>query len=65
MEKSSVLMKVPAVDLRAQYARLREEMQKAIHEVLESQGFILGPKVEALEKEIASYCHTAYAVGVA
>jgi dTDP-4-amino-4,6-dideoxygalactose transaminase len=65
MEKSSVMMKVPSVDLRAQYSRLREEMQKAIHEVLESQSFILGPKVEALEKEIARYCHTSYAVGVA
>jgi dTDP-4-amino-4,6-dideoxygalactose transaminase len=58
-------MKVPSVDLRAQYATLREEMQKAIHEVLESQGFILGSKVETLEHEIAAYCRTQYAVGVA
>ncbi len=59
------MMKVPSVDLHAQYASLREEIQKAINEVMESQGFILGPKVETLEREIARYCHTAHAVGVA
>lgn len=58
-------MRVPSVDLRAQYALLRKEIQDAIHEVLESQSFILGSKVEALENEIARYCHTGYAVGVA
>lgn len=58
-------MKVPSVNLRAQYAGIREEILKAVHEILESQHFILGPKVEALEKEIAQYCGTTYAIGVA
>jgi len=59
------MMKIPSVDLRAQYSTLREELQTAINEVLESQGFILGPKVEAFEKEMARYCSTSFAVGVA
>lgn len=58
-------MKVPAVDLKAQYAMLREELLQSLHEILESQLFILGPKVAQLEKEIAAYCETSHAVGVA
>jgi len=57
-------MKIPLLDLRAQYNSIREEIKKAIEELLESQQFILGPKVEELEKRIASYCGTRFAVGV-
>ena len=52
------------LDLRAQYASIREEIEAAIEEVLESQRFILGPQLEGLESEIAGYCGTRYAVGV-
>jgi len=57
-------MRIPLLDLKAQYAAIKDEVKKAIDEVLESQVFILGPKVEELEKNIAAYSQTKYAVGV-
>ena len=48
-------MAIPLLDLTAQYATLRQEIQAAVARVLESQQFILGPEVEALEQEIAAY----------
>lgn len=53
------------LDLRAQYATIRDEIRAAIDQVLEAQHFILGPNVKALEEEIARYCGTKFAVGVA
>ncbi len=53
------------LDLNRQYASIREQIQDALREVYESQHFILGPQVEALEKEIAAYCGTRYATGLA
>ena len=47
-------MRIPLLDLKAQYAAIKDEVKKAIDEVLESQVFILGPKVEELEKNIAA-----------
>ena len=58
-------MTIPILDLKAQYASIRNEIQAAVNSVLENQHFILGPEVKALEKEIAEYCGTKYAVGVA
>jgi dTDP-4-amino-4,6-dideoxygalactose transaminase len=58
------IMNVPLLDLKAQYRTIREEILKVTEEVYESQYFILGPHVEALEKQIAEYCSTPYAVGV-
>jgi len=57
-------VKVPLLDLKKQYEGIQEEVMKAVGEVFDSQMFILGPKVEELEKEIASYCRSNYAVGV-
>ena len=57
-------MKVPLLDLKAQYQVIKDEIKEAMEEVLESQHFILGPKVEALEEAIASYCGCKYGVGV-
>lgn len=57
-------MKVPLLDLRAQYATLKEEIMAATQEVYESQQFILGPKVKELEDKVAAYCGCSYAVGV-
>ncbi len=57
-------MKVPLLDLKVQYQAIRDEIKGAVEEVLESQHFILGPKVEALEEAIASYCGCEYGVGV-
>lgn len=57
-------MNVPLLDLKSQYATIKEEILEAIEEILESQYFILGPKVTTLEKEIAGYCASKHAVGV-
>ncbi len=58
-------MQVPLLDLKAQYAGIRGEVCSAVDRVLESQRFILGPNVDALEKEIARFCSVSYAVGLA
>ena len=57
-------MAVPFLDLKAQYASIRDEVQGALAEVFESQQFILGPQLRALEGEIAAYVGTRFAVGV-
>ncbi|MGK9476155.1 DegT/DnrJ/EryC1/StrS family aminotransferase [Melioribacter sp. OK-6-Me] len=57
-------MKVPLLDLKPQYQSIKEEVDRAIMKVVESQYFILGPEVEALEKEICDYIGAKYAVGV-
>ena len=56
---------VPLLDLKAQYATIESEIQAAMEDVISSQHFILGPKVEELEKKIAEYCGVKYAVGCA
>ncbi len=56
---------VPLLDLRRQYEGIREEVLAAIARVCDSQGFILGPEVEALEGEIAALTGAAGAVGCA
>jgi dTDP-4-amino-4,6-dideoxygalactose transaminase len=58
-------MKVPLLDLKAQYASIEREIKDAIDRVLLSQYFILGPEVEALEREVAAYVGAAHGVGVA
>ena len=61
---STEILSVPLLDLRAQYDSIREEIEAAIRGVLESQHFILGPEVEALEEEIAVYSQCEYGIGV-
>jgi dTDP-4-amino-4,6-dideoxygalactose transaminase len=63
-EQRVIKMKVPLLDLKEQYRTIKEEILKAAEDVFESQYFILGPKVKALEEEIAEYCSAAHAVGV-
>jgi len=55
---------VPLLDLKAQYAAIREEVRQAMDRVADSQYFILGPEVEALEKEIAGYSQCEFGIGV-
>jgi dTDP-4-amino-4,6-dideoxygalactose transaminase len=57
-------MKVPLLDLKAQYLAIKAEVDSAVAEVMESQHFILGPKVEECEKAIARYSTCSHAVGV-
>jgi dTDP-4-amino-4,6-dideoxygalactose transaminase len=56
---------VPLLDLKAQYASIRDEIAPVVEEVIESQWFIMGPTVKALEEDIASYCGVKHAIGCA
>jgi dTDP-4-amino-4,6-dideoxygalactose transaminase len=58
-------MRIPLVDLRAQFLPIRGEIMQAIEEVLESMHLFLGPNVEAFEREFAAYCGAGACVGVA
>ena len=55
---------VPLLDLKAQYTAIRDEIRAAIDRVADAQQFILGPEVEALEREVAAYSGCAYGIGV-
>ncbi|MEG1979780.1 MAG: DegT/DnrJ/EryC1/StrS family aminotransferase [Victivallaceae bacterium] len=57
-------MQVPLLDLTDQYHALKKEIMSEIESVCESQRFILGEKVEKLEREVAQYCQTPFACGV-
>lgn len=57
-------MQVPLLDLKAQYATIKDEVLAGVAEVLESQRCVGGPKVEELEKKIAQVSDCKYAVGV-
>lgn len=56
--------KIPILDLKAQNASIRAEAEKAIARVLDSNTFIMGPEVTALEGELASYLGVKHAIGV-
>jgi dTDP-4-amino-4,6-dideoxygalactose transaminase len=56
--------KVPLLDLKAQYAPLREGVLEAITRVCDAQHFILGPEVEGLERELEAFLGVPHAVGV-
>jgi dTDP-4-amino-4,6-dideoxygalactose transaminase len=55
---------VPLLDLRAQFASIERDARAAMDRVLETQRFIGGPEVEALEHELAAYCGSRHAIGV-
>lgn len=57
-------MKVPFLDLKAQYEIVHREVEDVIWDVMESQQFINGPQVAEFEEAIADYCNCKYAVGV-
>jgi len=58
-------MQIPMTDLTMQTASIKGAIDDAIHRVVDSGRFILGPEVDTLEKEIADYCEVKYAIGVA
>jgi len=56
--------RVPLLDLKAQYQTLRPQIEATIREVCDSQQFVLGPKVEELERQVADYCAVKFAIGM-
>lgn len=57
-------MKVKLLDLQEQYLSIRGEVRRVLDEVCDAQDFILGPRVEKFEQNLAAYCQTKYAIGV-
>ena len=57
-------MKIPLLDLKAQLNLIEKEVKEAVNEVIDSTRYIMGPKVEALESEIAAYSGAKYGTGV-
>ncbi len=55
---------IPLVDLKAQYDSIREEIDRAMHEVIERSAFVQGKEVREFEAEFASYCGSTGCVGV-
>jgi dTDP-4-amino-4,6-dideoxygalactose transaminase len=62
---ATAVIDVPLLDLKAQYATIREEIEPILREVVESQYFIMGPRVAAFEEEVAQYNRSRFAVGCA
>jgi len=58
-------LEIPFVDLKTQYAEIREDVDKAVRGIMEKANFILGEEVELFEKEFASYCGAKYGIGTA
>ena len=65
LSKEMVSRKVPLLDLRAQFQKIRTEALSAMERIAESQQFILGDEVRQFEAEIADYCGSQFAVGCA
>ncbi len=65
MSKQTEPLAVPALDLKAQYQSIRDEIDAVVREVIESQYFILGPEVSNFETEAADYCRAKHAIGCA
>ena len=61
---ANAVTSVPLLDLKAQYAPLRDEIEAAIKEVCESQYFVMGPKVVDLEEKVAAYSQAKHGIGV-
>src|SRR6478672_5058586 len=57
-------MKVKLLDLQEQYLSIRGEVRRVLDEVCDAQDFILGPRVERFEQNLAKYCNTRHAIGV-
>jgi dTDP-4-amino-4,6-dideoxygalactose transaminase len=57
-------MPIPLLDLKQQYASIRDEVLRVTSEVYDSQMFILGKRVDDFERDFAAYCHSKHAVGL-
>ena len=61
---SNVITSVPLLDLKAQYKNIKDEIEPAVKEVMESQYFIGGPVLKKFETNVADYCQSKFALGV-
>ena len=57
-------MKIPFVDLKAQYESMKEEINRGISEVLSKSAFVGGPFLESFEKDFAAFCKVKHCIGV-
>ena len=57
-------MKIPLVDLKAQYESIKDEIDAAIQEVIATSAFIGGPYVRAFEEAFATFCEVKHCIGV-
>src|SRR5437763_12055109 len=57
-------MPIPLLDLKQQYAAIRDDVLRVTNEVYESQMFILGKRVDDFERDFAAYCHSNHALGL-
>lgn len=58
-------MKIPFLDIKAQYYELQSEIDEAYHRVMDSGWYLLGEEIEGFEHEFANYCGAKYCIGVA
>jgi dTDP-4-amino-4,6-dideoxygalactose transaminase len=56
---------IPMVNLKAQYAEIKDEIEQGLQETIDNCSFILGPNVAAFERETAEYLGVKHAIGVA
>src|SRR3954447_5857428 len=57
-------MPIPLLDLKQQYASIRDDVLRVTNEVYDSQMFILGKRVDEFERDFAAYCHSKHAVAL-
>lgn len=65
MSHATEPLSVPALDLKAQYQSIKEEIDAVLRTVIENQAFILGAEVLGLEQEVAQYCKAGHGIGCA
>ena len=58
------MTKIPLLDLKAEYAEIKDEVDEAVRRVVSSARFILGEEVESFEREFAPFCGADHAIGV-
>jgi dTDP-4-amino-4,6-dideoxygalactose transaminase len=64
MTLTTTKTQIPLVDLRANYAAIKDEVRSAIDEILEGMQLTIGPNVRAFDREWAEFCGTKHAIGV-
>ncbi len=64
MNRKEKTMKVPMLDLNAQYEPMKDKVLQAMKDVFDSKRFINGPQIKELEEKLADYCHCKHAIGV-